>query len=158
MKIVSLVLRLVMGGVWIYAGAVKAVDLGESVGAVFAFRLIPDAPARLVGSVLPFVEIALGILLVLGFATRFAAIGSAVLSIVFLLAISSAAARGLRINCGCFGGGGDLSAGQQTAYVIDIVRDSALLAGSLILVWWPRSLFSLDGNGKVTLANKESDE
>ena len=47
--------------------------------------------------------------------------------IVFIAAVSSAWARGLSIDCGCFGGGGQVAAGQ-TKYLQEILRDVGLLA------------------------------
>ena len=58
--------------------------------------------------------------------------------------IVSAAARGLQIECGCFGGGGSLEAGQSTAYTAEILRDTALLLVSLYLGWRWRSRYAAD--------------
>lgn len=154
---ISFALRLLLGGAWIYAGATKATHLSDSISAVFAFRLLPDEPARLIGAMLPFIEIAIGGLLIVGFSTRLSAVASSVLAAVFLIAIISAAARGLRIDCGCFGGGGDLAANQDTRYTIDIVRDSAMLAGSVFLACLPASRFALDNYDTSTRGSEELD-
>jgi protein-disulfide isomerase len=69
---------------------------------------------------------------------------SAALLVVFLAGMVSAAARGLQIECGCFGGGGDLAAGQSTSYLGEIARDAALLAVALLLARWPRSRLAAD--------------
>jgi uncharacterized membrane protein YphA (DoxX/SURF4 family) len=96
------------------------------------------------GAVQPFLEIALGLMLILGIATRLAAVVSAVLLIAFIVGIVSAWARGLRIDCGCFSAGGDLAAGQPTTYFSATIRDIGLLAVAGFLVWFPRSRLSLD--------------
>ena len=62
---------------------------------------------------LPFVEIVLGVLLVLGLFTRPAAIVSTLLMVAFIIGISQAWARGLTIDCGCFGGGGQIGADDE---------------------------------------------
>jgi uncharacterized membrane protein YphA (DoxX/SURF4 family) len=136
--------RLTLAGVWIVAGASKVGDLAASGRAVAAYRLFPYHVATSIGAGLPFVEIALGLLLLAGLATRLAAIVSAVLLTAFITGIASAAARGLRIDCGCFGGGGDLSANQSTKYASELARDVALLAVSVFLAWFPRTRLSLD--------------
>lgn len=74
-----LALRLVLGGVWIVAGALKVTDPDASVRAVRAYRLLPETAAQLVGAGLPPVEIVLGALLVIGLGVRVAGVASALL-------------------------------------------------------------------------------
>jgi uncharacterized membrane protein YphA (DoxX/SURF4 family) len=136
--------RLILGGVWIVAGATKVTDLPASGRAVAAYRLLPYEGARFLGAVLPFLEMALGVLLILGLATRLAAVVSAILLIAFIAGIASAWARGLRIDCGCFGNGGDLAANESPAYLTETVRDIGLLVLAGFLALFPRSRFSLD--------------
>lgn len=140
---VSTAARVVLGGVFLVAGALKVIDPQSSVAAVRAYRLLPSSLATIVGWGLPFAEIALGVLLLVGIATRLVAVASAVLLLVLIAAVISAAARGLSIDCGCFGGGGDVAPGQ-TAYGIEIVRDVGLLLLAVWLVWQPRSRLTLD--------------
>ena len=135
--------RLVLGGVFLVAGGLKVIDPQSSVAAVRAYRLLPSSLVTIVGWGLPFAEIALGLLLLAGVATRLVAVASAVLLLVFIAAVTSAAARGLSIDCGCFGGGGDVAPGQ-TAYGTEIVRDVGLLLLAAWLVWQPRSRLTLD--------------
>jgi uncharacterized membrane protein YphA (DoxX/SURF4 family) len=134
---------MVLGGVFLVAGGLKVIDPQSAVEAVRAYRLLPTSLETLVGWGLPFVEIALGLLLLAGIATRMVAAASAVLLLIFIGAVASAAARGLSIDCGCFGGGGEVAPGQ-TAYGVEIVRDVGLLLLALWLVWQPRSRFALD--------------
>jgi uncharacterized membrane protein YphA (DoxX/SURF4 family) len=132
--------RLVLGGVWLAAGLSKLGDLAGSGRAVVAYRLLPAGVADVLGSVLPFVEIAIGVLLLLGLATRVAAAASGVLLVAYIAGVASVWARGLRIDCGCFGGGGDLTSDTRPQYATEIVRDIALLivAGFLVVRPWTR--------------------
>jgi uncharacterized membrane protein YphA (DoxX/SURF4 family) len=140
----STVARLVLGAVWIAAGATKVTDLAASVRAVRAYRLLPEGVVPAVGAGLPLVEIVLGVLLLAGLGTRLAAAVSAVLLLGFVVGIASAWTRGLRIDCGCFGGGGTLAEGRATAYVPELARDVGLLLAAGVLLWWPHSRWSVD--------------
>ena len=136
--------RLLLGGVAFYAGAIKLGDLDESAWAVRAYDLLPDDLADIVGHVLPFAEVLLGLLLVVGLFTRWAAAGFGLLLLAFTVGIASAWARGLAIDCGCFGGGGPVDP-AETNYLPDLLRDVAMLAVAALLVWRPASRLSLDG-------------
>jgi uncharacterized membrane protein YphA (DoxX/SURF4 family) len=140
---VSTLSRLVLGGVCLWAGAAKAGDLPASVRAVRAFELLPEWLAKPVGYGLPAVEIIVGVLLIVGLLTRYAAAVAGLLMLAFVVGIAAAWARGLAIDCGCFGGGGPTDP-DQTQYPLEIVRDLALAALAAVLVRWPRSRFSLD--------------
>ena len=135
--------RLLLGAVWLVAGASKITDLDASVRAVRAYRLLPETAAQVVGAGLPVVELLLGVLLVVGAGVRAAAAVSAVLMFAFVVGIASAWARGLRIDCGCFGSGGDLAAGQDPGYGLELARDAALTVIALLLVRWPAGRFAL---------------
>ena len=117
--------RLVLGGVFLVAGGLKVIDPQSSVAAVRAYQLLPNSLVTIVGWGLPFAEIALGLLLLAGVATRVVAAVTAMLLLIFIVAVVSAAVRGLSIDCGCFGGGGAVAPGQ-TAYGIELVRDLGL--------------------------------
>ncbi len=136
--------RLLLGVVWAWAAVTKLGDPAASVRAVRAYELLPEWLAKGVGYGQPFLEIGLAVLLVAGLATRLAAVLSSALLVVFLAGMVSAAARGLQIQCGCFGGGGQLGAGQSTAYTAEILRDAGLLAVSAFLVWAYRTRFAVD--------------
>ena len=127
----------------IYAGAAKVGRPLTSERAVQAYELFPSDIASWIGLALPFVEIALGVLLVLGLFTRPVAIASTLLMVAFVIGISQAWARGLTIDCGCFGGGGQIGA-DETKYPQEIARDVAFALAGAWLWWRPRTLASLD--------------
>lgn len=139
---IGLLARLATGGVWIAAGAVKLPDPGASVAAVRAYDLLPEAVVPTVGQLLPVLEVVIGLMLVLGLLTRGASVVSAVLFVAFIVAIASVWARGMTIDCGCFGGGTDPDAASK--YPWEIARDTALLAASVYLVALPRTRWALD--------------
>lgn len=137
------VLRLVLAGVLGVAGALKLPDPDAAVRAVRAYRLLPEPVAQVVGLGLPVLEVAVAVLLLVGLVTRVAAVLTVVLMVVFVAGVASAWARGLSIDCGCFGGGGEVAA-SQTRYPQEIARDLALLAAAALLAWRPTSRLSLD--------------
>ncbi len=139
----STLARVLLAGVLLAAGILKAIDPSGSVAAVRAYEIVPPPMATTIGWGLPFLEIGLGLLLAVGLHTRAAAISSAVLLVTLLAAIISVAARGLSIDCGCFGGGGPVAAGEAS-YTTEIVRDFGLLLLAGWLAWRPRTRFSLD--------------
>ena len=139
----GLLARLVTGGVWIAAGAVKLPDPAQSVAAVRAYQLLPSSIVPIVGQLLPVIEIVVGVCLVVGILTRGAAVVSALLLLAFIVGIASAWARGITIDCGCFGGGG-FDPDAASAYPWEIARDVALLAASLFVAWLPSTRLALD--------------
>src|SRR3712207_4271206 len=135
---ISTAARLGLAAVWIVAGALKVGDLAASARAVNAYQLMPYDAAKVVGAVQPFLEIALGLLLLIGLAVRLSAGISAVLLLIFIGGIVSAGARGLQIDCGCFSSGGELAAGETAQYGWEIARDVGFLVLAALLLWRPR--------------------
>ena len=136
--------RLLIGVVLVVAGAIKVPDPAAAMRAVRAYQLVPEALVGPVAFGLPVLEIAVGLALLAGVFVRAAAIASAVMLVVYIAAIVSAWARGLQIDCGCFGGGGEVAAGQ-TAYPGEVARDVGLLFVALALARWPASRLALGG-------------
>ena len=134
LDVVGLLARLGLAAVWFFSGVPKALNSRETLVAVRAYQIFPEALVSVVAGALPYLEIALGVLLMVGLATRLSAVLSAILLLAFIAGVISAAVRGLSIDCGCFGGGGDVAPGQ-TAYTAEILRDLGflLLAGYLIV-------------------------
>ena len=141
---VGLVARVVLGAVLVVAGGLKVGHLETSARSVRAYQLLPYDVAGYVGYALPVLEIAVGLLLVVGLLTRGSAVVGGILMVVFIAGISSAWARGLSIDCGCFGKGGTIDA-SQTQYPQEIARDIGLLACAAWLAVRPRTALALDG-------------
>ena len=135
--------RITLGGVLFVAGYLKAGSPDKSQMAVRAYEVLPISLANPIGLVLPYAEIALGLLLILGVYIRAsAALGGAIM-VVFIAAISQAWARGLTIDCGCFGGGGQVAA-NETKYLSEILRDTGLVLLAIYLFRYPSTRFSVE--------------
>jgi uncharacterized membrane protein YphA (DoxX/SURF4 family) len=142
---VGFILRLVLAGVLLFAGGIKIIEPHGARDAINAYRLLPPSWAPTLGYALPLVEIALGLMLLAGVMVRLAAIGTAVLMVLFIIGIASVWARGYSIDCGCFGGGGDISAaGRAKRYSTEIARDSAFTLMAAYLAIWPTTRWALE--------------
>lgn len=151
---IGLVARLTLGGVLLLAGYLKLDELDKSQMAVRAYEMLPVSLANLIGIVLPFAEIFMGILLILGAATRLMGFMSALLMLVFVVGISQAWARGLSIDCGCFGGGGKVEPGEEN-YLTPLMRDAGLAALGIYLFLFPQSKFALDKSSSSSTATEK---
>lgn len=123
--------RVALATVFVYAGALKALDPAAFALAVFHYRLLPYAAAAALALYLPWLEMVCG-LGVIWSATRLGALNLLVgMSVVFAAAILSALWRHLDIACGCFGPGPAGSA----ALVVSLIRSLALILVSGGLLW-----------------------
>ncbi|MEM8736944.1 MAG: MauE/DoxX family redox-associated membrane protein [Planctomycetota bacterium] len=118
-------LRLGLAGVFVYAGVVKLGDPSGFAEEIAGYRLAPGAVGRWTAVYLPWLEVVIGVGVLLPWTVRGAAMIQAGLMVVFIVALSSAWWRGLDITCGCFGGGG-----EPADYGWLIGRDVVLLVGA----------------------------
>jgi uncharacterized membrane protein YphA (DoxX/SURF4 family) len=142
---ITLLVRIGLGSVLIIAGGLKAVNPQKSAMAVRAYEVLPIPVANFFGFVLPWSEIAIGLILMLGAFVRVAGLLSAAVMLLFILAISQAGLRGLSIDCGCFGGGGKVAQGE-TKYLAEIFRDIGFMLMGLYAYRFPRGKFGIDKN------------
>lgn len=153
----STLIRLGLAAVWLVAGVPKLGDINQNYLAVRAYEVFPDGVAEIIGGVQPFVEIALGLLLLAGLGTRLVAGLSAVVLVIYIVGIIQAWVRGLSIDCGCFSSGGQVAAGE-TQYPLDIARDVGFLVLAVWLAIRPRTLLALDtilAGGRAQLLERE---
>jgi uncharacterized membrane protein YphA (DoxX/SURF4 family) len=139
----GLLSRLILGGVLFAAGWLKIFTPAKSQMSVRAYEVLPISIANFLGIALRWLEVGFGILLILGIAVRLSAIVGGGLMVVFIAAISQAWARGLSIDCGCFGGGGTVDP-SETKYLSEILRDIGLALLALYLVRYPLTRFALE--------------
>ena len=138
-KIITLILRLVLAGVFLYAGVTKIWDFrhGQSATPDFTvaiqhFEILPNPDlAVLLAVYLPWLEVTAAVTLFIKRLALGAATAITAMTAVFLGAIISAQARGLDISCGCFG-----KDEVSTNYPSLLLRDGLLLAAALVLVVW----------------------
>jgi uncharacterized membrane protein YphA (DoxX/SURF4 family) len=108
---------------------------------VATYQILPLPLVNLQAIVLPWIELATGVLLVLGLWTRPAALVTCGMNAMFIAAIAMALAADLQLQCGCFS---SADAGHEMSPEL-IVRDAALfLAGALLVARRP-DRFTIDG-------------
>jgi putative oxidoreductase len=123
----SLALRIVLGGVFLYAAWTKLAQPWALFAlSIDAYGLLPEGAVIFVARTLPWVEVALGILLLSGKWLRISSPAASAILAVFFVVLVRSYLKGMQIDCGCFGFGEALS--PRT-----LARDGALLAGSLAL-------------------------
>jgi uncharacterized membrane protein YphA (DoxX/SURF4 family) len=144
----STVVRWGLGGVLVVAATLKIADPQQAALAVQAYQILPVTVAEYVGYGLPLIELGLGVMLIAGFGTRLAAIGAGILMTAFVVGVASAWARGLSIDCGCFGGGGEVAEGEAT-YLPVLLRDGFFVVMAGWLVWFPASRLAIDATGRA---------
>jgi uncharacterized membrane protein YphA (DoxX/SURF4 family) len=140
---ISLVARLLLGAMWLYYSLPKLTQPTQNISQVRNYQILPEGLVSTFAYAQPYLELALGLLLIVGLGTRLVALFSGILLLVYIGGIISLGARGISISCGCGGGGGLVEPGQ-TRYTLDVLRDVLYLIPALWLLWKPRSKYSAD--------------
>lgn len=120
-RYLSFVFRIGLGVIFIISGAGKLPELAAFVEQVEEANILPHALARAYGTALPYVEIAIGTLLILGLLSRFAAGIGGLAAVSFIIGNSTRLNRGLYGECGCFGNIASLQFSTGEALIIDCV-------------------------------------
>jgi putative oxidoreductase len=94
-------LEVILGGLFIYAGCLKALHPYDFAEVVLAYQLLPVALVGVVAATLPWQEVAAGLCLVVGLKRRSCLLILGWLTVAFLLVMLITLARGLKIDCGC---------------------------------------------------------
>jgi uncharacterized membrane protein YphA (DoxX/SURF4 family) len=122
-------LRVILGGVFIYAGWLKLRDPWALFAmGIDSYHLLPYTLVVLFARTLPAAEVALGLWLIVGFWLRISSTALSLLLVIFFSAMVHAKLAGQHIDCGCFGTGDPIS--KWT-----LLRDGSLLAASLFVTW-----------------------
>ena len=132
--IVLYLIRIVIGALFVFAGATKAYDPAAFASEIQRYQLLPWLFGALLAAYLPWLEITSGLFLILGRFERGALLLVSVLLLTFTIALGSAIARGLSIDCGCFG-----KTFQSTGTVVPLVRNLLLLVGVGVLWVGPKA-------------------
>jgi uncharacterized membrane protein YphA (DoxX/SURF4 family) len=135
----GLAIRLAAAAVWIVAGVAKIPQIETFHVLVERYGILPPVLAAPFAYVLPFVELGIGSYLAAGLFVRGTALAGTILFAVFLAAQAQAWARGLALDCGCFGPTVQTLVGPAT-----ILRDVALGIPTFVMLAFPARLLSID--------------
>ena len=128
LRVLSWVCRILLGGLFIYAGITKVQHRFLFEITVDTYQLLPPWGVIAVAYALPWLEIALGALLIAGWKLRYVAAFTGLLLGAFLVAMGITYGRGIEANCGCFGFGEPITPKS-------LARDSLLLVMAVYLVF-----------------------
>jgi len=128
-RFVLIALRWALAAVFIIAGCKKMGSPQAFADSIASFAILPNGLIALLALGLPPFEILAGLAIITGVQRRPALLGLALLTAVFMVVLGSAIARGLSIDCGCFGSG---SPSPHEAWFA-LGRDVPILAVALFL-------------------------
>jgi putative oxidoreductase len=121
--VIILAARFVLGSVFVIAGVEKIANPEAFARAINNYQMLPVGALNVMALVLPWLEVLAGVFLVFGVRLRASSAVVAAMLLVFIVAISTAMARGLSIDCGCFTQG---AGGEQIGWK-KLAEDVALL-------------------------------
>ena len=135
----QVIMRLILGGVFLWAGVVKIPDLELFSYAVRAYNLLPEFLILPVTILVPYLECVIGLCLVVGFWTHASTLIASGLLITFASALGTKIYQGVNMSCGCFGFGTERGSLEWV-----LLQDVLLLSFALVLFWKQKVPFSLD--------------
>jgi len=128
-KLLAILTRLALAAIFIYSAYAKLKDPWYVfAGSIDSYRLLPPSATIWIAKTLPWFELVLGVLLVIGVKVRWLAIICGLLLAGFWLSMLRAYLKGMDIDCGCFGPGERISP-------LTLARDSLMIILSAV-VWW----------------------
>jgi putative oxidoreductase len=126
-RVAALLLRIALGGIFLYAAYTK-LRLPWQIFAmgIDSYQVLPEWGSELAARTLPWAEVLIGLLLIAGRFLRIASGATSLLLMVFFGLMVRAYAKGMEIDCGCFG------PGEQISWKT-LLRDGSMLAGALFV-------------------------
>lgn len=101
-KYINLVIRIIIGGVFIFTGISKIISPQVFIRDIMNYDMLPYWSVNIFAIILPWIEVVVGVLFVFGIAVRANTILLGAMLLVFNVGIAAAWARGLNIDCGCY--------------------------------------------------------
>ena len=131
------ILRVVLGALFVWASWEKILYPARLAEDVANYAILPPLLTHLFALFLPWLEMMAGLFLILGLLTRSSSLILSGTLVSFIIAISINMARGIQIDCGCFGSGEELGWGT-------LLRDVLMLAMGVLILLFDRGFLALD--------------
>ena len=135
-KYLLLIIRIILGFIFIYAGAEKISDPEAFAISISNYRLLPTAAINFFAIILPWIELVAGILLIFGIAVKENSSILFSMLLVFTIAIVISLFRGLSIDCGCFGKGTQIG-------LYKLGENTLMIIGNILIMIFGSDLFKL---------------
>lgn len=136
--ILLLIFRLVVGFIFLSFGASKIGIADQFAADIAKYAIMPEFSLNIVAIILPWLEIVVGILLILGVRLRASAIFSILLLLTFIAFVGFAMMMGFDINCGCS------STNPQKVGIPKLLENSGLMILSAVIFLFPNQKFTLE--------------
>ena len=131
-------IRIILGFVFIFAAISKAAEPETFAKAIYNYKLLPLSLINILAITLPWIELSAGLLLVFGVSVKENSVILSGMLLVFIIAIAISLARGLNIDCGCFG-----TVDGSKVGLMKILENAGLLLLGLILIMYDSKYFSI---------------
>jgi uncharacterized membrane protein YphA (DoxX/SURF4 family) len=136
---INLLIRIIVGGVFVITGVGKIVEPALFARDISNYDMLPTVLVNIVAIILPWIELLIGILFILGIRIIANNIVLFTMLLIFNIAVAVAWARGLDINCGCFS---DIA--QQTVGSEKLAENFAMIASLFYIYFFPNNKLSLE--------------
>lgn len=125
----QLSIRLILGGLFLYAGVGKITSPLDFAAMIYNYKILPDELIGLAAAAIPWIEVLSGLCLLAGLRTKGGALAISGLLAVFIVILIISAARGLDVECGCFSGV------ERRVGFLAIFEDLLMLAGASFVLF-----------------------
>jgi len=133
-RVIILAARLILGAVFVFASIDKILHPAAFAEAVYNYQILPDSLINLTAIILPWLELVLGSLLIIGVWMPGAILVSNLLLLTFIGVMIYNTSRGLDIHCGCF----STEPSEDPLSIWTIVRDALFLVPAVYLLFADR--------------------
>lgn len=150
LRILHWACRIILAVIFLYTGYIKIQETLQFAVAISGYQLVPENLVMTIAKWFPWLEIALGVFLLIGWKIRYVAGASAALLLLFTVILTITYFRGIEANCGCFSFNDRIT--PKT-----IARDSIILIPALFLLFEPRRRVRQAESPEPAIARSESD-